>query len=84
VILLYKQAYDDRENWSFLLSALSALMSDERGRMLKRTGTPGKYMYKFADPHMRPYLRLATFPRPELSSRRLITGGADLPPAPGS
>jgi hypothetical protein len=83
VILLYKQAHGDRDNWSFLRSALAALMSDERGRMLKRTGTPGKYMYKFADPHLRPYLRLAAFPRSERSSRRVTTGAPQPLPRPG-
>ena len=48
---------------SFLHVALAQLTSDKYGSILKRTGPAGSYMYKFADPHMRPYLRLSTFPR---------------------
>jgi|GEM_PF-6908599 len=29
--------------------------------MLKRTGPRGRCIYKFADPHMRPYLRITAF-----------------------
>jgi Cdc6-like AAA superfamily ATPase len=63
VIQLFTEQVETRDDWSFLHSALAALTGEKHGAMLKRTGTAGKYMYKFNDPHMRPYLRLATFPR---------------------
>lgn len=45
-----------------LMTALTALTGDGNGRILKRRGTPGRYVYTFHDPHMRPYLRVAAFP----------------------
>lgn len=36
-------------------------MSDNFGAMLKRTGPRNRYIYKFADPHMRLYLRITAF-----------------------
>jgi Cdc6-like AAA superfamily ATPase len=64
-IRLFSVAHGGRDDWSFLHTALAQLTSEKHGSMLKRTGTAGRYMYKFNDPHMRPYLRLATFPRVE-------------------
>jgi hypothetical protein len=62
-VRLFSAEHGEREDWSFLHTALAQLTSEKHGSMLKRTGTPGRYMYKFNDPHMRPYLRLSTFPR---------------------
>lgn len=63
VIQLFAEAHGHRDDVSFLHTALAQLSTDKHGSMLKRTGTRGFYMYKFNDPHMRPYLRLSTFPR---------------------
>lgn len=71
-IRLFAEAYGDREDWSFLHTALAQLTSDERGAMLKRTGKAGTYMYKFDDPHMGPYLRLAKFPRVATEGRSAV------------
>lgn len=63
VIRLFATEHGERNDWSFLHTALAALTREKHGAMLKRTGTKGRYVYRFSDPHMRPYLRLAVFPR---------------------
>jgi Cdc6-like AAA superfamily ATPase len=63
VIKLFAAKYGDREQWSFLHAALAGLTNETHGAVLKRSGTQGTYIYKFRDPHLRPYLRLSTFPR---------------------
>jgi hypothetical protein len=62
-IHLFEEQVERRTDTSFLHTALAQLTSEKHGSMLKRTGSPGTYVYKFADPHMRPYLRLSAFPR---------------------
>jgi len=63
VIPLIAEQIEKRDDWSSLHSALAALTGAKHGTMLRRTGTAGTYLCKFNDPDMRPYLRLATFPR---------------------
>jgi Cdc6-like AAA superfamily ATPase len=53
-----KELGDKRERYEFLHVALAQLVSDKHGAVLRRSGTRNKYVYQFADPQMRPYLRL--------------------------
>ena len=73
---LYGEKYGTRSDWSFLLSALAALTSEKHGTILRRSGTRGRYIYKFSDPHLRPFLRIATFPRSEATGSEGDDGSA--------
>jgi Cdc6-like AAA superfamily ATPase len=61
VIGEFERLFEARTDYAFLHVALAQLMSDKFGAMLKRTGPRNRYVYKFADPHMRPYLRITAF-----------------------
>jgi hypothetical protein len=61
VIAAWEKTYGPREAYQFLHVALAALLDEEHGKILRRKGTRNKYVYQFADPHMRPYLRLTAF-----------------------
>lgn len=50
---------EKRPGYEFLHVALAQLVSEKHGAVLRRTGTRNKYVYQFADPQMRPYLRLS-------------------------
>jgi hypothetical protein len=52
------QFNDPRQKYEFLHVALAQLVSEKHGAVLRRSGTRNKYVYQFADPQMRPYLRL--------------------------
>ena len=47
-----------RTDYSFMHAALSQLSTRDYGGILRRTGSKRRYLYQFADPHMRPYLRI--------------------------
>lgn len=47
-----------REDYAFMHAALSQLSTPDYGGILRRTGSKRRYIYQFADPHMRPYLRI--------------------------
>ncbi|MCK9793304.1 ATP-binding protein [Isoptericola sp. 4D.3] len=61
VIAAWEGEIGPREAYQFLHVALAALMDEKHGAVLKRTGSRNRYTYQFADPHMRPYLRLTDF-----------------------
>jgi hypothetical protein len=61
VVEEYVDNFGAQSNYSFIHVALAALTSEKHGTILKRTGTRGRYIYKFRDPHMRPYLRVTRF-----------------------
>lgn len=61
VIGEFERLYEPRTDYAFLHVALAQLMGQNFGAMLRRTGPRNRYVYKFADPHMRPYLRIAAF-----------------------
>jgi Cdc6-like AAA superfamily ATPase len=61
VIAEFERLFEARTDYAFLHVALAQLMSQNFGAMLKRTGPRNRYIYKFADPHMRPYLRITAF-----------------------
>jgi hypothetical protein len=63
VVEEYAKLYDlpkDR-NPGFLHAALGALVKSERGAVLSRRGKPKRYVFRFSDPYMRPYLRMQYF-----------------------
>jgi hypothetical protein len=62
VIAEYERLYEKRADYAFLHVALAQLMSDNFGAVLRRTGPRNRYIYKFVDPHMRPFLRITAFP----------------------
>lgn len=45
-----------RSEYSFMHTALSQLATPKYGNVLSRTGPRRRYLYRFEDPHMRPYL----------------------------
>ncbi len=58
VVAAWEERYESKGDYAFLWGALGTLVTPEAGSMLVRTGTSGKYRYQFADPHLRPYLRM--------------------------
>lgn len=55
---LWDQELGARSEYSFMHTALAQLSRKKYGKVLVRSGSRGKYRYRFEDPHMRPYLRL--------------------------
>jgi GTPase SAR1 family protein len=55
---LWEEKVGARSEYAFMHAALSQLSKSYYGDILRRTGSPRRYMYEFADPHMRPYLRI--------------------------
>jgi len=47
-----------RDDYSFMHTALGQLATNKYGQILKRSGPKRRYLYRFEDPHMRPYLRI--------------------------
>lgn len=47
-----------RDNFAAIHVALGNLVTEQYGTILKRTGKQGSYRYRFADPHIRPFLRI--------------------------
>jgi hypothetical protein len=64
VIAEYERLFEKRTDYAFLHVALAQLMSENFGAVLKRTGPRNRYVYKFVDPHMRPFLRITAFREP--------------------
>ncbi|MGW7682153.1 AAA family ATPase [Kribbella sp. NPDC054772] len=62
IIAAWEAEHGKRDAYQFLHSALGALLDENYGAVLKRKGTRNRYVYQFADPHMRPYLRLTALP----------------------
>lgn len=59
VIAEWERLYDEpRSDYAFLHVALAQLMKEKHGAILKRRGPRNKYIYQFADPQMRPFLRI--------------------------
>lgn len=58
VIEIYRQKYGGRNNYTFLHVAFGLLIKPEYGGILKRNEARSPYTSRFADPQMRPYLRL--------------------------
>ena len=54
----YASTYEAREDYAFLHVALAQLTDRKYGSVLLRRGTRGRFVYRFADPHIRPYLRI--------------------------
>lgn len=61
VISEYERIFETRSDYAFLHVALAQLMGENFGAVLKRTGPRNRYIYKFVDPHMRPFLRITAF-----------------------
>jgi hypothetical protein len=61
VIAEYERLFEKRTDYAFLHVALAQLMGENFGAVLKRTGPRNRYIYKFVDPHMRPFLRITAF-----------------------
>jgi Cdc6-like AAA superfamily ATPase len=55
---LYQRRFqiDSNKNFAFLNVALGALLSAERGAVLRRRGARRRYRYSFRNPLMRPYI----------------------------
>ncbi|RYF48242.1 MAG: hypothetical protein EOO27_35815 [Comamonadaceae bacterium] len=58
VVAAWEDRFGPSGPYSFLWGALGTLVTPEAGGMLVRSGTSGRYRYQFADPHLRPYLRM--------------------------
>lgn len=57
---LWKKEFGDNgKAHTFINVALSGLLKPEYGAILERKGTARRYVYRFADPHLRPFLRIA-------------------------
>jgi hypothetical protein len=68
VIAEYGAMYGPPSDPAFLYVALGQLIQDNQGSVLTRTGTPKRYVYRFENPYLRPYLRMTHFP-PETRPR---------------
>lgn len=60
VVTAWAATYGARTDYAFLHVALAQLTGTEFGSILRRSGTPRKYVYQFSDPLLRPYLRLTS------------------------
>jgi hypothetical protein len=58
------RAFNARGKNDLLATALSQLVKPQYDAVLRRSGTRGRYRYRFADPSLRPYLRMKYFTRP--------------------
>jgi hypothetical protein len=61
VVTLWQAARpeDDRSNHIFLSAALGAITKTPQGKILKTTGPARRLVYRFEDPHIRPYVRIS-------------------------
>src|SRR5207245_2494864 len=57
----YSRLYEKPTAPDFLHAALGKLVKPDYGAVLARSGTPKKYVYRFSDPYMRPFLRMRHF-----------------------
>lgn len=55
---LWEEKIGARGDYAFMHVALAQLSQSYYGSVLRRTGSKKRYLYEFADPHMRPYLRI--------------------------
>jgi hypothetical protein len=62
IISEYTERFGEPSDPSFLHAALGQLIQEKYGSALQRRGPRGRYLYRFRDPQMRPYLRIAHFP----------------------
>jgi hypothetical protein len=62
IIGQYASRFGEPTDTGFLHAALGQLIQDKYGAVLQRTGTRGRYIYKFRDPQIRPYARIVHFP----------------------
>jgi hypothetical protein len=60
----YALLYDRPPNPNFLHVALGQLIQSSYGGVLARSGTPMRYVYRFSDPYLRPFLRMTHFTEP--------------------
>jgi len=60
VIDLWKLANpeENRTSYNFLSVALGALTDPRQGAILTATGQRGRFVYRFTDPHIRPFVRI--------------------------
>jgi hypothetical protein len=63
IIAEYAERYGPVGDASFLHAALGQLIQTKYGTVLARRGPRGRFLYRFRDPRMRPYLRIAHFSR---------------------
>jgi hypothetical protein len=61
VVSEYAETYGGVDDPGFLHAALGELVKEPRGSILTRTGKPKHYVFRFSDPYLRPYLRMAHF-----------------------
>jgi hypothetical protein len=64
VVEEYAALYSRPSDPGFLHASLGKLVKPEYGEVLARSGTPKRYVYRFSDPYMRPYLRMTQFTDP--------------------
>jgi hypothetical protein len=64
VIDEYARIHELNKDPGFLHAALGKLVKSSHGGILVRTGTPKRYVYRFSDPYLRPYLRMTHFTEP--------------------
>lgn len=55
---LWDKGVGPRDEYAFMHTALSSLTTAKYGTILRRTGAARRYRYEFADPHIRPFLRI--------------------------
>lgn len=55
---LWTEQFGERDEYSFMHTALGQLSTPKHGSILRRRGPRKHYQYQFEDPHMRPYLRI--------------------------
>jgi AAA domain len=61
VVEEYARLYERPHDPGFLHAALGELVKPERGGVLTGRGKRGQYLFRFSDPYMRPFLRMAHF-----------------------
>jgi hypothetical protein len=61
VVEEYGKLFDQPDDPGFLHAALGELVKPARGSVLARTGKPKHYVFRFSDPYLRPFLRMAHF-----------------------
>lgn len=62
IVSEYENRFGGVSDPGFLQAALGQLIQEKYGSTLARRGPRGRFMYRFSDPRMRPYLRIAHFP----------------------
>lgn len=57
---MWAEQVGPRDGYNFMHVALGQLVTEKHGSILKRTGKPKSYLYRFTDPHIRPFLRITS------------------------